>query len=95
MLPLKNLSGDSSQEYLADGMTEALIGRLSRIRDLRVISHTSVMQFKEPKLSVPDIGKALHVDAVVEGSVIREGSHIRVHAQLIRAIPTTISGRRI
>ena len=85
VLPLKNLSGDSSQEYLADGMTEALIGRLSGIHDLRVISRTSVAQFKETRLSVPDIGKTLHVDAVVEGSVIREGNHIRVHAQLIRA----------
>jgi TolB-like protein/Tfp pilus assembly protein PilF len=85
VLPLKNLSGDSSQEYLADGMTEALIGRLSGIRDLRVISRTSVMQFKDSNQALPDIAKMLHVDAVVEGSVIREGNHIRVHAQLIRA----------
>ena len=84
VLPLKNLSGDSSQEYLADGITEALIGRLSGIHDLRVISRTSVA-LQGDQLSVPDIGKALHVDAVVEGSVIREGNHIRVHAQLIRA----------
>jgi TolB-like protein/tetratricopeptide (TPR) repeat protein len=85
VLPLKNLSGDSSQEYLADGMTEALIGRLSGIRDLRVVSRTSVMRFKNPQLSVPDIAKSLHVDAIVEGSVLREGSRIRVTAQLIRA----------
>jgi len=83
-LPLKNLSGDSTQEYLADGMTEALIGRLSGIRDLRVISRTSVMRFKDTRLSVPEIARTLRVDAIVEGSVVREGSRIRVHAQLIR-----------
>ena len=84
VLPLKNLSGDSTQEYLADGMTEALIGRLSGIHDLRVISRTSVMRFKDTQLSVPEIARTLRVDAIVEGSVIREGSRIRVHAQLIR-----------
>ena len=84
VLPLKNLSGDPSQEYLADGMTEELIGRLSAIHDLRVISRTSAMQFKDTKLSAPEIAKALHVDALVEGSVTREGSRVRVHAQLIR-----------
>jgi TolB-like protein/DNA-binding winged helix-turn-helix (wHTH) protein len=83
VLPLKNLSGDPSQEYLADGMTEELIGRLSGIHDLRVISRTSVMGFKDTKLSVPDIARTLGVDAVVEGSVIRHGNRIRVHAQLI------------
>lgn len=84
MLPLKNLSGDPAQEYLADGMTEELIGRLTGIHDLRVISRRSSVQFKESKLSVPEISKALNVDAVVEGSVMREGDRIRVHAQLIR-----------
>lgn len=85
VLPLKNLSGDTSQEYLADGMTEALIGRLSGIHDLRVISRTSVMRFKDTQLSAPEIAKTLGVDAIVEGSVMREGNRIRVHAQLIRA----------
>jgi len=84
VLPLKNLSGDSTQEYLADGMTEALIGRLSNIHDLRVISRTSAMHFKDTQLSVPEIARTLRVDALVEGSVIREGSRIRVTAQLIR-----------
>jgi TolB-like protein/tetratricopeptide (TPR) repeat protein len=84
VLPLRHLSGDPTQEYLADGMTESLIGRLSRIHDLRVISRTSVMRFRDPQLSVPEIAKILRVDAIVEGSVIREGSRIRVHAQLIR-----------
>jgi len=84
VLPLKNLSGDPTQEYLADGMTEALIGRLSMIRGLRVISRTSVMSLKDSKLSARDIAKTLQVDALVEGSVIREGLRIRVYAQLIR-----------
>ena len=85
VLPLSNLSGDSTQEYLADEMTEELCGRLARIHDLRVISRTSVMRFKGTKLSVPEIARMLGVDALVEGSVIRQGSRIRVHAQLIRA----------
>lgn len=84
VLPLANLSGDPSQEYIADGITEELIGRLSHIHRLRVISRTSAMHFKNTQLSVPDIAKTLGVDAIVEGSVTREGSHIRVHAQLIR-----------
>ncbi|MFZ0863880.1 MAG: winged helix-turn-helix domain-containing protein [Candidatus Sulfotelmatobacter sp.] len=84
VLPLKNLSGDSSQEYFADGMTEAVIGRLSMIRGLRVISRTSVMHFKDTRMSVPEIAKTLHVDAIVEGSVIREGGRVRVTVQLIR-----------
>ncbi|MGA8872610.1 MAG: tetratricopeptide repeat protein, partial [Candidatus Acidiferrales bacterium] len=85
VLPLKNMTGDASQEYLADGMTDALIGRLSGIQGLRVISRTSVMRFKNPQLSVPEIAGALHVDAIVEGSVMRQGNRIRVTAQMIRA----------
>jgi TolB-like protein/DNA-binding winged helix-turn-helix (wHTH) protein/tetratricopeptide (TPR) repeat protein len=85
VLPLKNLSADPKQEYLADGMTEALIGRLAGIHDLRVISRTSVVRFKDTQLSAPEIARMLSVDALVEGSVIRDGSRIRVHAQLIRA----------
>lgn len=84
VLPLKNLSGDPGQEYLVDGMTEALIGRLSAIHDLRVTSRTSVMRFKDTRLSVPEIADALHVDALVEGSVMRQGNQLRVMAQLIR-----------
>ena len=84
VLPLKNLSGDPAQEYLADGMTEALISRLSGIHTLRVISRTSAMGLKDTKLSLPEIAKTLQVDAVVEGSVIRQGNRVRVTAQLIR-----------
>ena len=85
VLPLQNLSGDPSQDYIADGMTEELIGRLSRIHGLRVISRTSTMHFKNTQLSLPEIGKMLAVDAIVEGSLVQEGHQIRVHAQLIRA----------
>ncbi|HEY3619601.1 MAG TPA: tetratricopeptide repeat protein [Candidatus Sulfotelmatobacter sp.] len=85
VLPLQNLSGDPSQEYLADGLTEELIGRLANIHGLRVISRTSAMHFKNTQLSVPEIAKTLGVDAIVEGSVIREGNQVRIHAQLIRA----------
>lgn len=85
VLPLKNLSGDPAEEYLADGMTEALIGRLAGIHDLRVISRTSVMRFKDTQLAVPEIARTLNVDAILEGSVIRQGSRLRVRAQLIRA----------
>jgi TolB-like protein/Flp pilus assembly protein TadD len=84
VLPLKNLSRDPAQEYFADGITDELIGRLSRIHNLRVISRTSVMRFKNPQLSVPEIAKMLHVDAIVEGSVMQAGNRIRVTAQLIR-----------
>jgi len=84
VLPLRNLSGNPAQEYLADGMTEALISRLSSIRDLHVISRTTAMQYKDTKLSLPEIAKVLRVDALVEGSVIREGNRVRVTAQLIR-----------
>jgi TolB-like protein/tetratricopeptide (TPR) repeat protein len=84
VLPLKNLSAEPGQEYLADGMTDELIGRLSNIHDLRVISRTSVMRFKDTQLSLPEIAKSLGVDALMEGSVIRQGNRIRVHAQLVR-----------
>jgi TolB-like protein/DNA-binding winged helix-turn-helix (wHTH) protein/Tfp pilus assembly protein PilF len=89
VLPLDNLSGDSGEQYLADGMTEELIGRLAGIRDLRVISRTSVMRFRDTKLSVPEIARMLNVDAIVEGSVIRDGNVVRVHAQLIRGATDT------
>jgi len=80
VLPLKNWSGDPGQEYLADGMTEALVSRLSGIHDLRVISRTSSMHLKNSDISVPEIAKTLQVDVVVEGSVIRDGNRIRVTA---------------
>ncbi len=84
VLPLRDLSGNPTQEYLADGITESLIGRLANIHNLHVTSHTSVIRFRNSQLSIPEIAKTLGVDAVVEGSVIREGDRIRVTAQLIR-----------
>jgi len=85
VLPLQNLSADPSQEFFSDGMTEALISRLAQVSDLRVTSRTSVMRFKGASAPVPDIGRQLGVDAVVEGSVQREGSRVRVTVQLIHA----------
>jgi TolB-like protein len=85
VLPLENLSGDSTQEYFADGMTEALINNLAKIRALRVISRTSVMRYKGTRKSLPEIARELHVDAVIEGSVQRSGDQVRVTAQLIHA----------
>jgi len=85
VLPLENLSGDPSQEYFADGMTDALITDLAQIGELKVISRTSVMRYKRTKEPLPEIARALDVDAVVEGSVSRSGNRVRVTAQLIAA----------
>jgi serine/threonine protein kinase/tetratricopeptide (TPR) repeat protein len=86
VLPLTNLSGDPQQEYFADAMTEELITELSRITSLKVISQTSVMQYKgEKKKSLSQIGRELHVDAVMEGSVLRSGNRVRIAAHVINA----------
>jgi TolB-like protein/DNA-binding winged helix-turn-helix (wHTH) protein len=85
VLPLENLSGDPEQEYFADGMTDQLITNLAMLKDVRVISRTSVMQYKRTKKSLPQIGRELQVDAVVEGSVVRSGDRVRVTAQLVDA----------
>ena len=86
VLPLANLSGDPEQEYFADGMTEELITELSRIGSLKVISRTSVTQYKgERKKSLPQIGRELNVDAVMEGSVLRSGNRVRIVAHMIYA----------
>jgi len=87
VLPLANLSGDSAQDYFADGMTEAMITELAQISGLRVISRTSVMQYKGGKKSLPEIARELHVDSVLEGSVLRSGEKVRITAQLIQAVP--------
>jgi TolB-like protein/tetratricopeptide (TPR) repeat protein len=83
VLPLDNLSGDPEQEYFADGMTEALIADLAKIRSLRVISRTSVMQYKQTDLSMPEIAAELGVEGLIEGSVLRDGDEVRITAQLI------------
>ncbi|HWC73165.1 MAG TPA: winged helix-turn-helix domain-containing protein [Gemmatimonadales bacterium] len=85
VLPLANMSGDSTQEYVADGMTETLITDLGKIAGLRVISRTSAMHYKGTRETLPAIGRELHVDAVVEGSVLRSGDRVRVTAQLVEA----------
>jgi TolB-like protein/DNA-binding winged helix-turn-helix (wHTH) protein/Tfp pilus assembly protein PilF len=85
VLPLQNLSGDPNQEYFADGMTDELITELARIPELRVISRTSVMQEKSVRKTLPQIAGELHVDAVVEGSIVRSGDKVRITAQLIDA----------
>ena len=89
VLPLANLSGDSSQDYFADGMTEALITNLSKIRALKVISRTSVMQYKGTRKPLPQIARELGVDGILEGSVQRSGGHVKVTAQLINAATDT------
>jgi len=89
VLPLDNLSGDPGQEYFADGMTEALIGNLARVRALRVVSRTSVMRFKGAKRPLSEIAQALKVDAIIEGSVQRTGNRVRVSVQLIHAATDT------
>jgi TolB-like protein/DNA-binding winged helix-turn-helix (wHTH) protein/Flp pilus assembly protein TadD len=85
VLPLENLTGDPSQEYFADGMTDALITDLAQIRSLRVISRTSAMRYKGVKKTLPEIARELGVDAVVEGTVVRGGDRVRIDAQLIQA----------
>jgi len=88
VLPLGNLSGDSAQEYFAEGMTEALVTRLGKtagLGGLQVISHTSAMHFKGTRETLPEIARQLHVDAVIEGAVLRVGNRVRVTAQLIEA----------
>jgi len=85
VLPLNNMSQDAGQEYVADGMTEALIAELARIRSLRVISRTSVMRFKDTTQPIPEIAAALGVSTIIEGSVTQVGGRVRVTAQLIDA----------
>jgi TolB-like protein/Tfp pilus assembly protein PilF len=86
VLPLDNFSGDPKQEYFADGITDELTTDLASISALRVISRSSVMQFKgEHRPPTPEIAKLLNVDAVIEGSVARVGDKVRVTAQLIDA----------
>ena len=85
VLPLDNLSADTSQNYFADGMTDELITDLAQISALRVISRTSVMTYKGARKPLPQIARELNVDAVVEGTVLRSGDQVRITAQLIDA----------
>jgi TolB-like protein len=83
VLPFDNLMNDPEQDYLVEGMQEALITDLSKITSLRVVSRTSAMLYKDSDKSIPQIADELGVDALVEGSVLRDGGHVRVTAQLI------------
>ncbi|HZQ94123.1 MAG TPA: winged helix-turn-helix domain-containing protein [Candidatus Sulfotelmatobacter sp.] len=85
VLPLQNLSGDPSQEYFADGMTDELTTQLAKVRSLRVISRTSAMMFKNTQKTLPEIARELKVNFVVEGSVIRSGDRVKLTVQLIDA----------
>jgi len=85
VLPLEDLSHDPSQDYFADGMTDAMITDLGKVGALRVISRTSAMQYKGVHKPLPQIARELDVDAVVEGTVLRSGDRVRVTAQLIDA----------
>ncbi|MBA7638985.1 MAG: hypothetical protein GH143_08750 [Calditrichaeota bacterium] len=87
VLPLENLMNDPDQDYFVDGMHEALISELGKISALRVISRTSVMQYKTAPKSLPEIARELHVDAVVEGSVLRAGDRVKITAQLVGTQP--------
>jgi eukaryotic-like serine/threonine-protein kinase len=85
VLPFTGMGSASDQEYFVDGMTEALTSRLARLKELRVISRTSAMQFRNPQVSLPEIARRLGVTAVVEGAVLRAGERVRIHANLIDA----------
>jgi len=85
VLPLDNLSGDTNQEYFADGMTDELITDLAKIGSIRVISRTSIMHYKRARRPLSEIARELNVDAVVEGTVVRSGGRVRISAQLIDA----------
>jgi TolB-like protein/DNA-binding winged helix-turn-helix (wHTH) protein/Tfp pilus assembly protein PilF len=83
VLPLQNLSNDPAQEYFSDGMTDALITDLAQISSLKVISRTSSMQYRQTKMSLPEIARELNVDGIIEGTVQRSGDRVRITAQLI------------
>ncbi len=85
VLPLNNVSRDAAQEYFADGMTEALISDLSRIKALRVISRTSAMKYKGVQKALPEIARELNVDAILEGSALLVGNRVRISVQLVSA----------
>ena len=85
VLPLDNLSRDPAEDYFADGMTDELITELGQIAALRVISRSSIMQYRGTHKSLPQIARELNVDAVVEGTILRSGDRVRITAQLIRA----------
>jgi TolB-like protein/DNA-binding winged helix-turn-helix (wHTH) protein/thioredoxin-like negative regulator of GroEL len=84
VLPLANLSGDPNEEYFADGMTDELTTMLAKDSTLRIVSRTSAMQFKDAHRSLPEIARALNVDAILEGSISRSSNRVHMTLQLIR-----------
>ena len=87
VLPLKNLSGDPAQEYFADGMTEALITELGKIGTLQVISHQSVLGYRQTGKPAPQIARELKVNALLEGTVLRSGGKVRITVNVVQAEP--------
>jgi TolB-like protein/DNA-binding winged helix-turn-helix (wHTH) protein/lipoprotein NlpI len=85
VIPLDNLSGDPTQEYFADGMTDELITMLAKDSNLRITSRTSVMQYKGARKPLPEIARALNVDAILEGSISRANGQVHMTLQLLRA----------
>jgi serine/threonine-protein kinase len=85
VLPLEDVSSDANQAAFSEGTTEAVISNLAQVHSLSVISHTSVMHYKGTRKTIPEIGRELHVDALVTGTVQRAGGRVRVSAQLIHA----------
>jgi len=85
VLPLENLSGDPEQDYFVDGMTDELITDLAQVGNLRVVSRTSSMRYKKTHKPLPQVGRELDVDAVIEGTVERSGNRVRIRVQLIQA----------
>lgn len=85
VLPFENLTGDAAQEYLADGITDALTTHLAQVEPLNVISRTSAMQYKNANRRPPEIGRDLRVDALVQGAVVRSGHHLRISARVVHA----------
>lgn len=85
VLPLENLSADIDQKYFADGITEAVTGDLAQVGALRVISRSSAMQYRGTHKTVPQIGRELHVDGIVEGTIARSGERVRITAELLDA----------
>ena len=85
VLPLQNFSGDVQQNFIAEGMTEALTADLAQTRGLRVVSRTSAMRYTQHDHALPEIARELNVDLIIEGSVIRAGDRVRITAQLIDA----------
>lgn len=87
VLPLKSLSADREQDYFADGMTQALITQLGKISTLHVISHQSVLRYRDGTKSLPEIARELKVNALLEGTVLRSGDRVRITANLVQVAP--------